>query len=132
MSERCPRTIEEERIMKKLILVLLIISISGCWGYLAKDNELIGQVKKVEKNTPLICPDYVSADITLGVMKNGTGSLSKEDVWVVVADKDQEKILRQANETGQLVKIKYDQKRCGGNYFFCTYDMFVREVEIIK
>lgn len=31
------------------------------------------QVKKVEHDTPLICPDQVNVDLSLGVMQNGVG-----------------------------------------------------------
>jgi hypothetical protein len=114
------------------LIILAVFLVTGCWGWVSKENELIGQVKKVERATPLVCPDYKKADITLGVMKNGTGSLSTSDVWVVITDKDQEKILREANETGALVKIKYDEKRCGGNFWVCTPEKFITEVEILK
>jgi hypothetical protein len=113
--------------MKKLIMILLAGLIAGC-GYSSRDNELIGQVKKVKNNTPIICSDYHNVDISLGVMRNGVGSMSTQDKWLVVTDSNHLKILKQANETGQLVKIKYNEKRVA----ICTEDEFVIDVEIIK
>jgi len=113
--------------MKLYSVVLVLVLLAGC-GYSSKDNEMVGQVKKVVKNTPIICPDFMDADISLGVMRGGSGSMSSEDVWGVITDKDQEKILREANETGALVKIRFDVKR----FAVCTGDHIISSVEIVK
>lgn len=112
--------------MKKGILVLVLLLATAC-GYSSKDNEMIGQVKKVMKNTPLICPDYKDADISLGVIRNGVGSMSSQDIWVYVPDDLNFKILTEANQTGKLVKIKYDIKRLQ----FCVGDHQVTSVELV-
>lgn len=112
---------------KVLLSAALLATLAGC-GYSSQDNELVGQVKRVMRNTPIVCPDYYVADISMGVMRNGVGSVSKEDVWAVVpADKvDQFKKLA---ETGEPVKVSYDVKRL----VLCPdTDHFIRTVEIAK
>lgn len=113
--------------MKRYLAVVLLMMLTAC-GYQGRDSEMIGQVKKVVRNTPLLCSEYVDADISLGVMRNGVGSMSSQDVWVKIADKEQEKIFRKANETGQLVKVKYDVLR----FTVCTSDHIVTSVEVIN
>jgi len=105
--------------------------LTGC-GYTQVDGELIGQVKKVNHRTPLICPDYVGVDVSLGVMKNGVGSMSTQDVYLVVASTEQEKVFRAASESGKIVKVHYSVKRFGGNYVVCTPDHFSTGVEYAK
>ena len=114
-----------------IMFVLSLMIIVGC-GHTSMDNEMMGQVKKVVGNTPLVCPNYTDADVSLGVIKNGTGSMSTQDAWVVIEDKKLIPIFKQACETGQLVKIKYDVKRFGGNYFVCTPEKFATNIEILK
>lgn len=113
--------------MRKLFFLIVLIALSGC-GYSSKQNEAIGQVKKVVSNTPIVCPDFIDVDISLGVMVNGVGSMSHEDVWFYVEKESDIAILKQANETGKLVKIVYDVKRVT----FCVSDHFIKHVEILK
>lgn len=112
--------------MRNLSL-LIILFVVGC-GYSARENEMIGQVKKVVKNTPIICSDYLDADISLGVLRNGVGSMSTQDIWVSVIDKTDFDTLKKANETGALVKITYDVKR----WTWCVDKHIITKVEIIK
>lgn len=114
-------------IRRLLIAGLGAALIAGC-GYTSQDNEMIGQVKKVQKNTPLICPDYTSVDVSLGVMRGGVGSMSSEDVWLTVDATDNERKLREANESGKLVKIKFEVWRL----VVCKKDHVVRSVEVIQ
>lgn len=98
--------------MKQISLILLIsIAGSGCFGYSAKNNELIGQVKKVISVTPLLCPDRSEVDVSLGVMRNGVGSMSHEDFLAVIEDPTVMRTLKKAAETGSLIKVNYDTKR---------------------
>lgn len=113
--------------MKKLVLLTLTSMLAGC-GYSSKDNEMIGQVKKVAHATPLICGDYDAADISLGVMRNGVGSMSHEDAWVLVQDKRDVETLKTAADTGQIVKLTYDDRRVA----FCVPDYWVTKVEVVK
>lgn len=112
--------------MKYLSLILLMFLV-GC-GYSAKQNELSGQVKKVVNATPLICSDRVDADISLGIMRNGVGSLSTEDLWVYVPNQEDQKILKEAAVNGKIVKITYNIKRVT----FCTSKYIVTKVELEK
>lgn len=113
----------------KIAMIVIGLFVAGC-GYKQIDGELIGQVKKVIRVTPLLCPEYVSADISLGVLRGGVGSMSTQDVWVVV-DKTHEKIFRNASENGKIVKVKYDVKRFGGNYVVCTPDHFATFIDYV-
>ena len=111
---------------KILIIAATAIALSGC-GYSSRDNEVIGQVKRVMNNTPMICGDYYDADISMGVMRNGVGSVSKEDMWVVIpGDKVAE--FKKLAESGEPVKVVYDIKRLA----FCTTDHVARSIEVVK
>lgn len=113
--------------MKRLVMLTYLLLIAGC-GYEAVDSEMVGQVKKVMKNTPLICPNYTDADISLGVFRNGVGSTSTQDVWVWPINESVESALRLAVGTGSLVKITYDTRRL----VFCGPQRWAKKVEILK
>jgi hypothetical protein len=68
-------------------------------------------------------------DVSLGVMRNGIGSMSKEDAHYVVEDQQQIKFLKEAAENGRIVKFTFDEKR----FVFCTdTDKFIKSVEYAK
>jgi hypothetical protein len=113
--------------MKSSILILALVLLTGC-GYSSTNNELVGQVKKVVHQTPLICPNRVDADVSLGVMRNGVGSMSTQDVWLTIDDSSLIPILMKAAETGQPVKITYDEKRVT----FCKNDHLVTKAELTR
>ncbi len=115
--------------MQKITIAtaLLAAAASAC-GYSSRGSELIGQVKKVEDVTPIICGDYVRADISLGVMKNGVGSMSHEDVWVYVPNPSHAAILKQAVTSGDIVKVTYDRARIR----VCVPEYEVTNAEITK
>jgi hypothetical protein len=94
----------------KELLCICIIATTAC-GYSSSGNELEGQVKKVIRRTPIICPDYYEADVSLGVLRNGVGSLSKEDVTLYVERPDSVETLKAAARTGAIVSVRYDVKR---------------------
>lgn len=110
--------------MKSLFVLLLLTS---C-GYSSRNNELIGQVKRVHSETPLICPDYDDVDISLGVIRNGVGSMSNQDVLMYIQKLEDTETLKRAAESGNLVRILYDRKRLT----FCVQDMWIKKVEIIQ
>lgn len=115
--------------MKKAFgFLVLVVGLSGCFGYTAKDNELTGQVKKVTNQTPLICPDRVDADISMGVMRNGVGSMSAQDIWFSVPGKEDQAALRKAAESGEIVTVTYDVARVT----FCMNDHIVTSVKPTK
>ncbi len=97
--------------MNKL-LVLAATLLAAC-GNSSSDNEAIGQVKKILKKTPIVCPDYTLVDISLGTMRNGVGSMSREDVFIAVDNTDRTAIdqLTAAAETGAIVRVSYDVHR---------------------
>lgn len=113
--------------MKGLIFLVAALWISGC-GYSARDNEMVGQVKKVTNQTPLICPDRVDTDISLGVMRGGVGSMSSQDLWLTVPNHDDQVVLKHAAEVGELIKITYSVARLT----FCMEDHIVSHVEVTK
>lgn len=113
--------------MKKTLWALAVLSLTSC-GYTAIGNEMTGQVKKVVNNTPLVCPPYSSADVSLGVMRNGVGSMSHEDVELYVPSELDRAALKAAAESGALVKIKYSVARVT----FCVPEHVVQSVEEIK
>jgi len=99
--------------MKKQVTIMAITVTAlfvGC-GYSQRDTEVIGQVKKIHKLTPLICPERIVADISLGVMRGGTGSMSNQDKDLLVTETAQAITLKEAAEKGKLVKITYNVKR---------------------
>ena len=114
--------------MKKLMLVFGCLSlVSGC-GYSSRNNELIGQVKVVQTVTPLLCFDRTDIHFSLGVMRNGTGSVSTHDITATVYDKDVIKTLKLANETGAVVKLVADEARVR----FCADATEITTAEIVK
>ena len=113
--------------IKILIASSLLLALTAC-GYKAKDSELIGQPKKVMNNTPLLCSSFTDADISLGVIRNGIGSMSTEDMWLNIENKKDLETIKEAIDKGQLVKIHYDTFRVA----FCQNDKSITSVEIVK
>ena len=113
--------------MKKLFMFLMLCSLCSC-GYSSLDNELIGQVKLVKNYTPLVCNNWNMTDISLGVMRNGVGSMSHEDVSLTVTDDKVLQKLKEANASGKLVKVMYDVKR----WTWCVDNYIVKSVEIVQ
>lgn len=94
--------------MKRIALV--VVMLTAC-GKTHVGAESTGQVKTVTRNTPLICPDQWLADISLGVMRNGTGSMSTHDEIFRVEDPAVLSALKTAAESGALVTVTYDEDR---------------------
>lgn len=98
--------------MRKVLIVgLLSSALAGCMGYSARDAEVIGQAKRLSNVTPLLCFDYMAFDLSLGIMQNGTGSMSREDKWFVVGQGVNVGELKKAVERGAIVKVVYDEQR---------------------
>lgn len=112
--------------MKKLLIIGFLF-LTGC-GYSSVNNETIGQVKTMTNHNPIFCSNWDMVDLSLGVMRNGTGSMSKEDQTFTVTDKDQLKLLKEAAQTGQLVKVTYNRKR----FSWCVDEDIIQNVEIVK
>jgi hypothetical protein len=94
--------------------LILALCASACLA--SSGNELTGQVKKVVKKTPIVCPNYAEVDISLGVLRNGVGSMSKEDVVLAVTDPADVEGLEKAADEGAIVKVTYDVRRIS----YCT------------
>lgn len=108
-------------------LAIALIALTAC-GFKAKDNELVGQVKKVVEQTPILCGDYTEADVSLGVLRNGNGSMSKEDIELRVNNDADRRLLKQAAETGKPVKIEYNIERlvwCGPDHILTKVELLV-------
>lgn len=111
----------------KILLAILVLVLSGC-GYESRDSEAIGQVKRVIRKTPIICPNWVELDLSLGVMRQGVGSMSTQDLILYVPNEAMAKQLEEAAAAGQLVKVKYDVARIT----WCITDHIATSVETIK
>lgn len=115
--------------MRKLLLAtVLTLSLSGCFGDTSINNELTGQVKRVHTNTPLICSNFNDVDVSLGIMRNGIGSMSTNDEWLYVPNEVDFKLLSDAAANGTIVKITYDEARAT----FCVENYKVTHVELVK
>ncbi len=99
--------------MERVFLLVAVLGLSGCegCGYTSIDNKMTGQVKKIHHNTPIVCENYYSADVSLGVMQNGAGSISNHDVRMAVYDDGVRKTLEDAATTGKLVEITFKERR---------------------
>lgn len=115
--------------MKRVALTALLVALTGCdaCGKTSTANDLSGQPKRVHNNTPLICPDYTSVDVSLGVMRNGVGSMSTQDIELWVPDQKDVDTLNDAIKNGQLVKITYDVYR----FMWCMPQQKITKVETL-
>lgn len=84
----------------------------GCCGWSGLDITAAGQVKTVRLNTPLVCPDYFEVDISLGVMRNGVGSMSTHDMTLYVSN-EMAVELKKAAQDSAIVDFTYNQRRSG-------------------
>ena len=89
--------------MKRIAAFGIAMLLAGC-GNTSVDNEVVGQAKKMMNKTNLICLDYKVLDISLGVVRGGTGSMSTEDLFLVVT-------IKKAVDAGSLVKVHYNVRR---------------------
>ncbi len=112
-----------------IMLVVLALAMSGCsqCGHTAVGNDANGQVKKVSHETPLVCPAYTAADLSLGIMRNGVGSMSTQDQWYEVPSQEILKSLEEAANSGRLVRVTYDVWRVA----LCRPDHVITAVQII-
>lgn len=111
--------------MKNLIF-LVGLALVGC-GYTSKNNEVVGQIKKVVNKTPIFCWDHAIVDVSLGVMRNGVGSMSGEDVYLYVPPALVDEVTKVA-ATGGLVKVAYDVKR----FSLCVPQWQLTKLEVIQ
>lgn len=110
----------------KYLLILGMLCVAGC-GYEEVGTEAVGQVKSVINNTPVFCNNYASVDVSLGVIKNGVGSMSTHDMKLTVENPADVHALKKAAATGKLVKVTYNNKR----WTWCVLHHIVTNVEIV-
>lgn len=115
--------------MRKFLPLILLPLLVGCLGHTSSDNELTGQVKRVQNKTPLLCPDYTHVDISLGVMRGGVGSMSTQDIWLWVKNPADIPALMKAAENGAIVKVKYSVAR--GRWFNCVEHEELDSVQVL-
>lgn len=117
--------------MKKITLIAILalaLPLGGCWGHSSSGNTIIGQVKKVKRMTPLVCGDRVDVDVSLGIMRNGVGSMSTQDMWLTVANPATLAVLNWAADHGTPVQITYDTARAN----LCWNEEELTGVQYIK
>lgn len=111
--------------MKKLLLLGLMLSGCGC-GRESVNVVASGQVKTVSNETPLLCPDYTEVDVSLGVVHDGTGSMSTHDILFRVDDSDLAKVLREAAKSGKIIEVTYDTDR----FRWCVETRVITSVKV--
>lgn len=109
ITRRTERGSATRTYLAPLLVLAAAVAASAC-GYTGRDAELIGQAKKVVHKTPIFCYNHYTLDVSLGVMKNGIGSMSTQDVWVMIPP-DQVPAAEAAVQAGALVRVKYNTKR---------------------
>ena len=102
------------------------VSLTGC-GHIAVDGELTGQAKKVTTVTPLFCENYVAFEMSMGVLQNGTGSVSTQDMWFTVKNVEDLATIKKAVETAAIVKVTYDTLRSP----ICIAQEVMTSIEIV-
>jgi len=116
--------------MNKAITIGILLSLTAC-GYSSTGNEGVCQPKKMHHNTPIVCSDYDTIDVSMGVMRNGVGSMSTQDMTLAFSpatQADSETKLKQAIDGGKLVKMTYSDRR----FSFCQETEQIETVEIIE
>jgi len=91
-------------------LIGILAFVFGC-GYSHRDNELIGQPKSIESTTPLVCPDQNILHLSLGVMRNGVGSMSTQDVEINIPDPSLVAPLKRVVESGKIINARTNEAR---------------------
>lgn len=107
--------------------LLACLTLASC-GYESTENNAIGQVKRVTNQTPLLCNNWKAVDISLGVIQNGTGSMSTQDEWFYVESDAAIAGLEWAAKNGTLVDLTYDVRRVA----FCTSDHWLTSFKYVQ
>lgn len=110
--------------MKKMWLCCLFLL--GC--YSSQDNNLVAQPKKIARLSPIVCPNRTEVDLSLGVTKDGVGSMSTEDQWMWVPNESDRDTLQTAIEKHKLVKVYYRVARLA----VCVNQFEATKIEIME
>lgn len=114
--------------MKKLLVLAVALCLTGCSGYSQVDNQMTGQVKKVHHLNPIICPNFSTVDVSLGVMKNGVGSMSNHDITLTIWNNADLQVLEEAAKAGSIVDIKYSVWRIA----YCREEEVIQYVKVVQ
>ena len=117
----------DKGVYMKFLIMNLVLVLSGC-GYSARDGVLTGQAKAITMNTPIICPFNYSVSISLGVMRNGVGSMSNQDNELEIINPEHIEIFKKAVELGKIVKVKFDTRR----FTLCVPQDLLTEISIAE
>lgn len=109
------------------LAIAFALGLAGC-GNTDVDNELVGQAKKLANSTPIVCMDYKAFEVSLGIMRAGTGSMSTQDMWLTVTNENDLATIKKAVETSALVKIHYNSRR----FAPCSEDHWLTSIEIVQ
>lgn len=112
--------------MNKNLFFVAVLCLS-C-GYSDKDVTASGQVKAVSHKTPIVCPERDVVDISLGVMKNGVGSMSTHDMYLVVYDPASLATLKEAAKKSAIVDFTYNDAR----FRWCNETEELTSVKIVE
>ena len=97
--------------MKSNITAMIAFVLLTSCGYSHRDNELVGQPKSIESTTPLLCPEQNILHMSLGVMRNGSGSMSTHDISINIPDSSMVAPLKRAVESGELINARTNEAR---------------------
>lgn len=107
------------------VIGLSVLGVKSCTGNSEEGTAVVGQIKSINRVTPIICPAYTEADISLGVMRNGVGSMSVHDITLTLPSSALSDAVTQAQQSGTLVKVTQDVRR----FSFCTPERIARKIE---
>lgn len=99
----------------------------GCGGWSEKEISGTGQVKRVGLQNNIVCPNYYEADISLGIMRNGVGSVSTHDMVFFIPD-SMLKDFRTYSEKGSIVNFTYDVRR----FDWCVNEFRLTSVKLAE
>ena len=112
------------------IIFSLFLVYAGFNTMYSRDGDLVGQAKKITLVTPFwqsICPSYYALDVSMGVLQGGTGSMSTQDVWFTVLDREDISAMKEAVKHAAIVKVKYAERRL----YACTEGHLATGFEVI-
>ncbi len=111
----------------RLVTLGIALLVGGC-GYSAIDGDMIGQIKTVGQSNPVVCPGYTAVGISLGILRDGTGSMSTHDVAGWVPDRSLIPALQRAKDTGAVVALTYKEYRAP----ICKPDFEITGLRIVQ
>lgn len=113
--------------MKVFLFAISMLGI-GCSGYDQIDSKVVGQAKRYHHYNPIVCGGYDTVDISLGIVRNGVGSMSTEDVELTVWNQADAETLQKAAQESSLVELKYSVWR----FAPCKESRVVQYAKILK